>query len=339
MRNSGVARGTASIFQTRALGALIAVALAACAGCSRKSGDGAKADSASPTEIPAKLWEQFSGEKALVEVQRQVDIGPRPSGTAALAQVRVLIADSLKQNGWEVERQEFEAAPVPKQGALHFANLIARFSANGKHPAPRDTQRVILGSHYDTKRMDSVRFVGANDGASSTGALLELARVLAKAPALASRVELVFFDGEEAVVQFGSAEVGPDGLVGSRHYAQSLREGGRAAQFKFAIVLDMIGDADLTVTLPRNTPAELASGLFAAADALGVRRNFAYSPGDILDDHTPLQVIARIPAMDIIDFDYPPWHTSGDTMDKLSAASLQTIGRVTLLLLTQELAK
>ena len=85
--------------------------------------------------------------------------------------------------------------------------------------------------------------------------------------------------------------------------------------------------------LPRDTPAELASGLFAGAEALGVRRNFGYSAGDIMDDHTPLHVIARISAMDIIDFDYPPWHTSADTLDKLSAASLQTIGRVVLRML------
>ena len=323
----------------RALGALLAVALAACAGCSPKKLADTKSDALTAGEIPPRLWEQFSGENALAEVRRQVDIGPRPSGTAALAQARTLIAESLKKSGWEIERQEFEHAPVPDQGPMHFTNLIARFSPDGSHPAPRDTQRAILGSHYDTKRMDTVRFVGANDGGSSTGALLELARVLAKAPALASRVELVFFDGEEAVVQFGPAETGPDGLVGSRHYAQVLRETKRAAQFRFGIVWDMIGDADLTVTLPRDTPAALASGLFAGADALGVRRNFGYSAGDIMDDHTPLHVIARIPAMDIIDFDYPPWHTSADTMDKLSAASLQTIGRVTLWLLARELAK
>lgn len=327
----------------RALGAVLAAALAACVGCSpKKSADapsGAKSDAIPAAEIPAKLWEHFSGEKALAEVRRQVDIGPRPSGTAALEQARRLITESLKQSGWEVERQEFEHAPVPKQAALHFTNLIARFPAYGSHPAPRDTQRAIIGSHYDTKRMDGVRFTGANDGGSSTGALLELARVLAKAPALAARVELVFFDGEEAVVQFDPAETGPDGLVGSRHYARALRENGRAPQFRFAIVWDMIGDADLTVTLPRDTPAALSGALFAAAESLDVRHNFGYLRGDITDDHTPLQRIARIPAMDIIDFEYPPWHTSADTMDKLSAASLQIIGRVTLRLLIGELVK
>jgi hypothetical protein len=289
--------------------------------------------------VPPRLWEQFSGAKALDEVARQVAFGPRPSGSAALEQARAHIIKTLEAHGWEVERQEFDAAPVPRLGSLRFANLIARFSASGGRPAARDTQRAIIGSHYDTKRMDSVTFVGANDGGSSTGALLELARVLATAPALAERVELVFFDGEEAVVQFGPAESGPDGLVGSRHYASTLRASGRASQFRFAIVWDMIGDRDLTVTLPRDTPSALAGGLFAASEALGVRHKFGYFDGPMLDDHVPLAVLARIPAMDIIDFEYPPWHTAADTLDKLDAGSLETIGRVTLWLLVRELAK
>ena len=318
---------------------MLAIALVACAGCSPKKQADTKAGAAPAVEIPPRLWEEFSGANALKEVERQVEIGPRPSGSAAIEKARARIAESLEKSGWEVERQEFDHAPVQGQGTIRFVNLIARFSQTGVRPVPRDTQRAILGSHYDTKRMDGIRFVGANDAGSSTGALLELARVLATAPALASRIELVFFDGEEAVVQFGPAETGPDGLVGSRHYAQVLRDSKRAAQFRFAIVWDMIGDADLTVTLPRDTPAELASSLFVAAEALGVRRNFGYSAGEITDDHTPLQRIARIPAMDVIDFDYPPWHTSGDTLDRLSASSLQTVGRVTTWLLARELAK
>jgi hypothetical protein len=316
------------------LWSLLAVALAACAGCS----PGKKTESA-PIEIPAKLWEQFSGEKAMQEVARQVAFGPHPTGSAAIVQAREHIIGTLKTHGWEVERQEFDLEPVPGKGNLHFVNIVARFSKNRTTPGPRDTQRAIIGSHYDTKRMSGVRFVGANDGGSSTGALLELARVLSTAPDLAARIELVFFDGEEAVEQFGPPETGPDGLVGSRHYAQVLRDSKRAAQFRFAIVWDMIGDADLTVTLPRDTPATLASGVFAAAEALGVRRNFGYHAEHITDDHTPLQLLARIPSMDIIDFDYPPWHTSGDTLDKLSAHSIETIGRTTLWLLARDLAK
>ncbi len=328
-----------SIFAMPATAIAIAAAIFACGGCSEKAAVEPKSEAVSPSQIPPKLWEEFSGENALAEVRKQVDIGPRPSGTAALAHARKLIVDSLGNSGWEVERQEFEHAPVPKQGALRFANVIARFPEDKSKPAPRDAQRVIIGSHYDSKRMDGVRFVGANDGGSSTGALLELARVLAKAPALASRIELVFFDGEEAVVKFDPTETGPDGLVGSRHYAQTLRKDGRAGQFRFALVWDMIGDADLTVTLPRNTPAHLSGALFNAADALGVRRHFGFFGGDIQDDHSPLHDIAKIPAMDVIDFDFPPWHTSSDTMDKLSAKSLETVGRVTIWMLVSELGK
>jgi hypothetical protein len=118
-----------------------------------------------------------------------------------------------------------------------------------------------------------------------------------------------------------------------------LRESGRASQFRFAIVWDMIGDRDLTVTLPRDTPQALAGGIFAASEALGVRDRFGYFGGPILDDHVPLATIARIPAMDIIDFEYTPWHTAGDTLDKISASSLETVGRVTVWLLARELAK
>ena len=306
-------------------------------GCSPKNAGDAKPGTAG--EIPPRLWEQFSGENALKEVRRQVEIGPRPSGTAALAEARTRITESLRKSGWEVEPQGFEHAPVPKQGTMNFINLIARFPADRSKPAPRDTQTVIIGSHYDTKRMDSVRFVGANDGGSSTGALLELARVLAKAPALAARIELVFFDGEEAIVNFGPPETGPDGLVGSRHYAQQLRDSGRAKQFKFAIVWDMIGDADLTVTLPGDTPPALSAKLFEGAEALGARAKFGFGTGEMTDDHSPLNLLAKIPAMDVIDFEYPPWHTSADTMDKLSAASLETIGRVTLWMLVKEFGK
>ena len=332
-----VARPVFSQFASHAAVAIIAAVIFACTGCSpNKAGDDKPGSAA---EIPPRLWEQFSGENALKEVRQQVDIGPRPSGTAALAEARARITESLRQSGWEVAPQEFEHAPVPKQGAMSFINLIARFPADKSQPASSGAQTVIIGSHYDTKRMDSVRFVGANDGGSSTGALLELARVLAKAPALASRIELVFFDGEEAIVQFGPPETGPDGLVGSRYYAQQLHDSGRAKQFKFGIVWDMIGDADLTVTLPRDTPPALSGTLFEGAEALGVRGNFGFATGEITDDHSPLNLIAKISAMDVIDFEYPPWHTSTDTLDKLSAASLETVGRVTLWMLVKELAK
>lgn len=288
---------------------------------------------------PTDLWKEFSGEKAFEHVRTQVALGARPSGSATIEKARTHIADTLKHVGWQVERQEFEETPVPGKGVLKFVNLIARFSATAVQPVPTNTQRVIVCSHYDTKRMSGINFVGANDSASSTGALLELARVLATAPQFAEHFELVFFDGEEAVEKFSEPLDGPDGLIGSRHYARTLRESGRAKQFQFAILWDMIGDKNLTITLPSDTPPQLASALFAAGEKLGTRKHLSTYSDPILDDHVPLQIIARIPSMDIIDFDYPPWHTSGDTLDKLSPDSLRIIGQLTLYMLIQEFGK
>ena len=288
-----------------------------------------------PIKVSPDLWKEFSGDKALIEVRTQVEFGPRPSGSSALEKARGHIINTLRGHGWETERQEFKETPVSGRGEIPFTNVIARFPATSGQPASRTTQRIIIGSHYDTKVMNEARFVGANDGGSSTGALLELARVLATAPALAEQLELVFFDGEEAILGFGSAELGPDGLVGSRYYARQLRP--RAQQYRFAIVWDMIGDKDLTITLPADSPKHLAAALLTAAEQLGVRRNFGFFGQQILDDHVTIATIARIPAIDIIDFDFPPWHTSGDTLDKLSAASLETVGRVTVKMLLNEL--
>jgi hypothetical protein len=321
---------------------LATAALALLAGCGPKDQPQPppKRNDAPLTGPTAELWKEFSGDRAMDDVRKQVEFGPRPSGTGTLEKARGHITETLRAASWDVERQEFEAAPVPEKGPVKFVNLIARFSAAGKKPAPADTQRAIVCSHYDTKRMLGVSFVGANDAASSTGALLELARVLAKAPALAERVELVFFDGEEAVLAYSrNFEVGPDGLVGSRHYASNLRSSGRAKQFQFAILWDMIGEKDVLLTLPNDSPKNLADGLFAAADQLGTRRHIGYYGTDILDDHVPLQHIARIPAIDLIDMDYNAWHTSADTLDKLSPDSLRIIGQMTLWFLARELAK
>ena len=290
--------------------------------------------------VSPELWKEFSGEKALQETQRLVDFGPRPSGSSAIEKTRQYISETLAKNGWEAERQEFRETPVSGRGKTVFANIIARFPAVKGQPASRATQRVIIGSHFDTKLMP-IRFVGANDAGSSTGALLELSRVLAQSPEFAQQFELVFFDGEEGVEQISrNVESGPDGLVGSRYYAKQVRS--RARQFRFAIVWDMIGDKELTITLPSDTPPNLSGGIFKAAEELGFRNKFGFAPGSILDDHEPIARIARIPAMDIIDFNYTStenqfWHTAADSVDKLSAESLEIVGRVTLKMLISEL--
>src|SRR5947208_12198794 len=160
----------------------------------------------------APLWENFSGEKAFAHVQHLVDLGPRPAGSEALEKSRLYIIEQLKSAGWTVTRSEFsDQTPC---GKMTFVNLIARFGTRKK----KDAAQFLLCSHYDTKTFETIRFVGANDGGSSTGLLLETARVLATEPMLARKVELVFFDGEEAFEEFNDT----DGLYGSRHFVGAL---------------------------------------------------------------------------------------------------------------------
>jgi glutaminyl-peptide cyclotransferase len=272
----------------------------------------------------ARLWENFSGEKAFSHVQQLVDLGPRPAGSEALEKSRLYIIEQLKSSGWTVTRSEF--SDQTPRGKVKFVNLIARFGTNKK----KEPAQFLLCSHYDTKTFETIRFVGANDGGSSTGLLIEMARVLATSPALASKIELLFFDGEEAFENFTAT----DGLYGSRHFAEELRDSGKAKSVRGGILFDMIGDKSLDVTLPPDSPVDLARNIFAAADALGQRAHFAYLDRGIGDDHTPLNQIG-IPVIDLIDFNFPPWHTAGDTLDKISAESLEIVGRVALYDLVQ----
>jgi hypothetical protein len=282
-----------------------------------------------PEEPAGELWKAFSGENALKHVQALVDCGPRPPETPEIECARNYIAAQLESFGWRVERQSF--TDQTPRGQVKFVNLLATFS---KDETAKSVPSFLLCSHYDTKLFTSGRFVGANDGGSSNGILLEAARVLAQRPQLAAKVQLVFFDGEEAYVNFTET----DGLYGSRHFARQLAPEGKQKQFRGGILFDMIGDKSLRVTMPPNSPAQLARGIFAAADALNVRKHFTYFSGDIMDDHTPLNAIG-LPTIDLIDFEYPPWHTLEDTMDKISAESLQIVGSVALRYLVADALK
>jgi Peptidase family M28 len=283
----------------------------------------------------AKIWEEFSGEKALAHVQRLVDLGPHPGGSEAIEKARDYIEEQLRRSGWQVTRQAF-TDDTPR-GKIHFVNIIARFGAD-THPA---SPLFLLCSHYDTKLFDTIRFVGANDGGSSTGLLLELARVLGQHPGLARKIELAFFDGEEAYENFSET----DGLYGSRYFAGQLQSEGAkqparsaahsvAGGFHGGILFDMVGDRSLGITLPADSPAAMVRDVFAAAEALKLRKYFSYLDRSLIDDHAPLNAIG-IPTIDIIDFDYPSWHTADDTMDKISAQSLQTVGSVALYYLAE----
>jgi len=268
-----------------------------------------------PRPSQAKIWEEFSGEKALAHVERLVDFGPRPPGSDTIEKSRDYIENQLRLSGWQVTRQTF-TDDTPR-GKVHFVNLIARFAGQG-NAAPS----FLLCSHYDTKTFDTIRFVGANDGGSSTGLLLELGRVLGRHRNLAARIELVFFDGEEAYDHYSEN----DGLYGSRYFAQQFQASG-AKQFRGGILFDMVGQRSLKITLPMDSPAEMARDIFASAEALKLRSYFTYLDREMIDDHTPLNALG-VPTIDLIDFSFAWWHTADDTIDKLSAQSLQIVGSV-----------
>jgi hypothetical protein len=299
---------------------LIAVALcvslaAGLAACNRPKREKTFMKAPAP---PLEIWKEFSAERAMYYTKRVVDFGPRPAGSPELAQLRAYLTEQLAKHGWDAKEQAFESdTPI---GRVRFVNLVARFRG-----APASSQQAIVCAHYDTKLYSTIRFVGANDGGSGTGALVELARVLAMDPGLAWRVEIVYFDGEEAIRDFSET----DGLYGSRHYARDLRATERHKQFKFAVLWDMIGDVDLRITLPPDSPPELARGFFKAAETLGTRDRITYFHSPILDDHVPLNMIG-IPAINLIDFEFPAWHTADDTLDKVSGESMAKVASLTL---------
>jgi glutaminyl-peptide cyclotransferase len=264
----------------------------------------------------------FEGQRALYEAANLVAIGPRPSGSPAAEQAALHLQRRLQSAGVRAEIEVF--TNVTPAGPLVFRNVLGVIPGTGSN-------LVVIGSHYDTKA-GIANFVGANDSASSSGALLELGRVLAASPPRPWTVHLVFFDGEECLQTYGPA----DGLHGSRHRAAQLVRQQLAPRVRAVLVLDMIGDRDLTVALPRNGTPELLAAVLEASYGENARSHFTLNPFGVGDDHVPF-LEAGMPAVDIIDFEYGSapglndyWHTSADTMDKLSADSLQIIGRTVL---------
>ena len=278
---------------------------------------------------PPQTANGFSGARAMQHVEALVGFGPRPAGSQALEESRQYIERELATSGWTVERQAFTKTTALK-GKVQFVNLRARYSPGATDIAWDDGGgMVVVASHYDTKWYADFEFLGANDSGSSTGALIEMARVLAQDdPDMATKIELVFFDGEEA---FGENITDIDGLYGSHYYARALWRPKPAGQKpSLGILLDMIGDRDLVVTPPTNSDPELVRLTLDVAEELGYGAHFEPGTIAITDDHVPLMLEARFPAIDLIDFEYGgAWHTRHDTLDRLSPESLEIVGQVT----------
>ena len=256
----------------------------------------------------------FSGELAYTWVTRQCDLGYRITGTEANRKAGDLIIEELHTQGWEVYEQKFTYMDTPVRNILAWKGEVAG-----------DEGAVLVGAHYDTRRSadqedPSQPVMGANDGASGVAVLLELARSLSW-DTKTRRVYLAFFDAEDN----GRLD-GWDWIVGSSYMAQHWGEAGESP-LEAMILVDMIGDADQQVYYERNSDVTLSQALWGIAGHLGYAERiipeYRYA---MLDDHIPFVQIG-IPAVDMIDFDYPYWHTTQDTPDKVSAESLEAIGR------------
>jgi Zn-dependent M28 family amino/carboxypeptidase len=259
---------------------------------------------------------KFDSNRAYEHLRRQVGFGPRPAGSAALAQTRQYILNELKSAGIQAREDAWDA--TTPLGRVPMVNVIATIPG-------RRSERIALATHYDTKLFRNIRFVGASDGASSTAAVLELGRVL-KSRQHEFTIELLFLDGEEAVVEWS----GTDNTYGSRHYVQVAQKNGTLAGLKAFVLLDMIGDRNLNIRRETNSTRWLTDLIWAAARRLGYTREFLDEELAVGgDDHFPF-LEAKIPAVDIIDFDYPAWHTAQDDLDHVSARSLQVVGDVVL---------
>jgi len=257
---------------------------------------------------------KFDGTAALKHIERLVAIGPRVAGTPSGVRAREYIAgEARKIPGAQVQVRPFEA--TTPDGPMSMANVVAVL------PGARPDVIMVAG-HYDTKLFREFRFVGANDGGSSAALLLELGRGLA---GLSRRYTywLVWFDGEEA----RGAWTDTDSLYGSRHLATELSKAGRLP--RAMVLVDMIGDRDLSINREAHSSAWLTDIIWDAAARLGYGSHFKRDLMPVEDDHVPFLRLG-VPATLLIDFSYPPWHTAEDTLDKVSAQSLSVVGEVLL---------
>lgn len=300
---------------SRCAAALTGAACVLAAGCGR-----------GPAEPAAEsAVDRFDGDRALRHVAGFVALGPKDAGTEGAARAAAWIAGQVEAvGGWEVGTDEFtDDAPG---GPLVFRNVTARRPGQSKGI-------VLFGAHYDTKA-GIPDFEGANDSGSGVGVLLELARLVSDSmPPF--EIRLAFFDGEECRVAYGPR----DGLHGSRRMARRAVDEGWARRVRAVIILDMVGDRDWTLALPRNCAPHLLQLTFDAARDLGLRDRVRLARGAVLDDHVPFHE-AGIPAVNLIDFEFGSapglndlWHTPADSMDAISADSLANAGRLALRLL------
>jgi len=268
----------------------------------------------------AQAAPKFDSSRAWEHLRQMLAIGPRPAGSPAIELTRKYIKDQLAAIGLKTVEQAWDdQTPL---GKVHMVNLIVTIPG-----ASRD--HLAITGHYDTKLFRDIRFVGASDGGSSAAFLIELARVL-KARRNRLTIDLVFLDGEEAVVEWR----GDDHTYGSRHYVEAATKDHSIATLKAMVLVDMIADRDLGIRRDSNSTKWLTDIIWGAAAKMKFDNYFLPAMTTVEDDHLPF-LAAGIPSVDIIDLDYDAWHTQRDTLDAVSARSLQVVGDVLIAALPQ----
>jgi hypothetical protein len=286
------------------------------------AGDSEKANPVKLTPAP------IDGERAYGYLKTICALGPRLAGTVANTKQRNLVARHFKAQGAAVREQPFNARHPLTGKTVRMVNLIGSWH-------PERTERVVIAAHYDTRpypdqeqdpRLRNAPFLGANDCASGVALLMEMANHMKNSPTPWG-VDFVLLDGEELVYDRTG-----EYFLGSKAFAKAYSKGKRKSKSRYVagIVLDMVGGKNLE--LKREPYSEkLAPKLLddvwevaAQLDARSFREDFGR---EVLDDHLPLND-AGIPTIDIIDFEYPHWHTAGDVPENCSPASLAEVGRV-----------
>jgi len=292
-----------------------------------------------PLACAADQAASFSGDRAMEHLETICRLGPRPSGSPAMDRQRALLAEHFRAAGATVTGQAFQIRDRRTGKPVHLENLVVSW-----HPDRRD--RVLLAAHYDTRPFpdnDPVDprgvFLGANDGASGVAVLMELAAAMPALPGPVG-VDFVLFDGEEYVF----APRDPYFLGSTffaRQYAADQKAGRLPHAYRYGVLLDMVADRDLeiwqeqhSVDWPDTRP--VVDSIWDVARRLGVRQFVPRPKHAVQDDHLPLRMIAGIPTCDVIDFDYPAWHTTADVPAACSAESLAAVGEVMLAWLREQ---
>lgn len=309
--------------QRRALLGAGVSSLAGVAGCGQFFANGSTANAAKGSSFDARRSKKY--------LDRICRLGPRPSGSKGMLAQQKIIIKHFEGLGAKIGKQEFTRPNPLTRGRADMMNLIVSWH-------PESKERVLLACHYDTRpfpdrdpRFPRGVFVGANDGASGVALFMEMGHHMKNIKPTFG-VDFVFFDAEEFVV--GKDAPIKNYFVGSKHFATEYKKNPPKHKYHYGVVADMVADRDLNLYLEPNSmryASALTMSIWNVARDLRIREFIrAKYRHEIEDDHLPLNRIAKIPSCDIIDFDYPPWHTTRDTPAQCSGESLSKVGRVLL---------